>query len=91
MSLAQCLFSFFGPANTILMMQNREKQAAWCLLAYVLVLFAICRLLIPVSGVTGGALAMLLSSFFYNILLAVVVWRSTRIGSPFLLGLVRRR
>jgi O-antigen/teichoic acid export membrane protein len=91
MSGAQCLFSFFGPANTILMMQDRERQSAFCLLAYVLVLAIACRLLIPGGGVTGGAIAMLLSSAFYNVLLAVVLRRSTGIGSPFLRWLFRRR
>ncbi|HVU96450.1 MAG TPA: hypothetical protein VHE34_14575 [Puia sp.] len=83
MSLAQALFSFFGPANTILMTQDREKQAAFCLLAYVAVLAFACRLLIPYGGVTGGALAMLAGSCFYNILLALVLWRTTRIANPF--------
>ena len=89
--LAQCLFSFFGPANTILMMQDKEKQAAFCLLAYVLFLLVLSRLLIPVSAITGGALAMLLSSIFYNLLLTIVLWRTTKISPPWLRALLRNR
>lgn len=88
-SLAQFLFSFFGPANTILMMQDREKYAAVCLLVYVVVMLVASWLLIPVAGITGGALAILISSFVYNFLLAIVTWRLCRIRSPFFGFLVK--
>jgi O-antigen/teichoic acid export membrane protein len=83
-SLAQFLFSAFGPANTILMMQDREKYSARCLLVYVVMLAATSWWLIPVAGITGGALAILISSAGYNILLAVVVYRVCGVRSPFL-------
>jgi O-antigen/teichoic acid export membrane protein len=82
-SLAQFLFSVFGPTNTILMTQGRERYSAFCLLVYVILLAVTSWLLIPVSGITGGALAILLSSAGYNILLAVVVYRLYGICSPF--------
>jgi O-antigen/teichoic acid export membrane protein len=88
-SLAQSLFGFFGPANTILMMQDREKQSAFCLLLYVIVLLVTNCLLIPIAGINGGAVAILLSSLFYNVLLAVVTYRLSGIISPFLSFLVR--
>jgi O-antigen/teichoic acid export membrane protein len=90
-SLAQFLFSFFGPANTILMMQDREKYSAGCLLVYVLVLVGASRLLIPMAGITGGALAILIGSLVYNLLLAVVTWRLCGIRSPFFAFLVKPR
>jgi O-antigen/teichoic acid export membrane protein len=90
-SLAQFLSSFFGPANTILMMQDREKYSAGCLLVYVLVLLAMSWWLIPGGGITGGALAILVSSGVYNILLAVVTYRLFGIYSPFFSWLVPRR
>jgi O-antigen/teichoic acid export membrane protein len=83
-SLAQFLFSAFGPANTILMMQDREKYSAGCLLVYVVLLAATGWWLIPSGGITGGALAILMSSVGYNILLAVVVYRFCGVRSPFL-------
>ncbi len=82
-SLAQFLFSVFGPTNTILITQGRERYSAICLLAYVILLAVTSWLLIPVSGITGGALAILLSSAGYNILLAIVVYRLYGIYSPF--------
>jgi O-antigen/teichoic acid export membrane protein len=88
-SLAQFLFAIFGPANTILMMQDREKYSAGCLLLYVVMLAGTSRWLIPGGGITGGALAILISSAVYNILLAVVVYRVCGVRSPFLAWLVR--
>lgn len=88
-SLAQFLFSLFGPANTILMMQDREKYSAICLLVYVIVLVVASRLLIPIGGITGGALAILIGSLVYNILLAMVTWRLCGIRSPFFAFLVK--
>jgi O-antigen/teichoic acid export membrane protein len=90
-SVAQFLFSFFGPSNTILMMQDGEKYSALCLLIYVVVLAVLCRMLIPVAGVTGSAIAILISSLLYNVLLAVVGYRVSRIHSPFFSFLIRQR
>lgn len=90
-SLAQFLFSLFGPANTILMMQGRESYSAFCLLVYVVVLILTSRLLLPVSGITGGALAILISSAVYNCLLNILVYRIYGICSPFLSFLVKLR
>lgn len=90
-SLAQFVFSLFGPANTILMMQDREKYSAGCLLVYVGLLSATSWWLIPSGGIAGGAMAILVSSAIYNILLAVVVWRVCGVRSPFLAWLVRPR
>ena len=90
-SLAQFLFSAFGPANTILMMQDREKYSAGCLLLYVVMLAATSSWLIPAGGITGGALAILISSAVYNVVLAVVVYRVCGVWSPFLAWVVRGR
>jgi len=90
-SLAQFLFSLFGPANTILMMQDKEKYSALCLLIYVLTLSAASRWLIPIAGLTGGALAILIGSGVYNIMLAVLVWRLCGVRSPWLAFFLRSR
>jgi len=90
-SVAQFLFALFGPANTILMMQDRERYAAGCLFAYVAMLAGASWWLIPVAGITGGALAILLSNAAYNVLLAVVVYRSCGVRSPFLGWMVKTR
>jgi len=88
-SSAQFLFSFFGPANTILMMQDKEKYSAACLLFYVVALVITSILFIPAGGITGGALAILISSFLYNLLLALVTYRLSGIYSPFFSFLIK--
>ena len=88
-SSAQFLFSFFGPANTILMMQDQEKYSAGCLLFYVVALVITSILFIPAGGITGGALAILISSFLYNLLLALVTYRLSGICSPFFSFLIK--
>ena len=90
LSVGQFLFSLFGPANTILMIQGKEKYSAICMVVYVLLLVAGCRLLIPVYGVTGAAWAVFGSSLLYNVLLAVVNYRVTGVRSPLISGKLRR-
>jgi O-antigen/teichoic acid export membrane protein len=92
LSIAQSLFSLFGPANTVLMMQNRERQAVLALGVHVVVLLVANLLLIPVLGITGGALALLIACLIYNLVLAVMVYRFCGVISPFFtfLGPVRR-
>ena len=65
------------------MMQNREKQSAICLLVYVVLLLLSNLLLVPRWGVTGGAVAMLVSCLIYNIILAVQAYRLSGVISPF--------
>lgn len=90
LSLSQFFYSLFGPANTILMMQNRERESVICLLIYVSLLIAASRWLIPVWGITGGAAAMLITCLIYNIFLAVYAYRLSGVISPFFAWLVRR-
>lgn len=84
LSLAQLLFSIFGPTNTILMMQGNEKYSAISLFAYVILLFATSLVIIPILGVSGAALSLLISSLFYNILLAILVYKLHGVISPLL-------
>lgn len=91
LSIAQFLFSLFGPANTVLMMQNKEKRSVVCLIVYVVVLFLTSIWLIPVLGITGGAISMLFSCLVYNIVLSVQAYRFSGVISPFLAFLVSSR
>jgi O-antigen/teichoic acid export membrane protein len=84
LSLAQLLFSIFGPTNTILMMQGNEKYSAISLFTYVGLLFVTSVLIIPIFGVPGAALSLLISSLLYNILLAILVYRLHSVISPIL-------
>jgi O-antigen/teichoic acid export membrane protein len=90
-SLAQLLFCLFGPTNTILMMQGREKYSALCLTVYVVLLAVTSRWLIPAGGITGGALAILISSAGYNLLLAIIVYRMYGVCSLFFSWLIKSR
>lgn len=83
MSASNGLFGIFGPANTVLMMQGKEKYSAFALLVYVILLTVLSRLLIPIQGITGAAWAMLISNVFYNILLSVYARHHTGVISPF--------
>jgi O-antigen/teichoic acid export membrane protein len=91
MTVSNALFGLFGPANTILMMQGKEKLSAIALLVYVILLTVLSRLLIPLQGITGAALAMLISNVIYSILLAVYAGHHTGVISPFFRMLAKRR
>ena len=91
LSISNALFAFFGPANTILMMQGREKASAIALLVYVIFLTVLSYLLIPKQGITGAALAMLLSNIVYNILLAVYAKCYTGVSAPLFRLFEKRR
>jgi O-antigen/teichoic acid export membrane protein len=85
MSISNALFGIFGPANTILMMQGKEKLSAIALLVYVILLAGLSRLLIPIQGITGAALAMLMSNIVYN------ARRHTGVSAPLFKLFAKRR
>jgi O-antigen/teichoic acid export membrane protein len=91
MSVSNALFALFGPANTILMMQGKEKLSAIALLVYVILLTVLSRILIPLQGITGAAMAMLISNFMYNILLTLYAKNYTGVVSPFFRMFAKRR
>jgi O-antigen/teichoic acid export membrane protein len=91
MSISNALFAIFGPANTILMMQGKEKLSAIALLVYVTLLTVLSCMLIPTQGITGAALAMLISNIVYNILLAVYAQRYTGVSAPLFNLFAKRR
>jgi O-antigen/teichoic acid export membrane protein len=73
------------------MMQGRENYAAVCLTVYVVLLALTSRWFIPHDGITGGALAILVSSAAYNLLLAVIVYRLYGIRSLFFSWFIKPR
>lgn len=90
LSCAQFLFSFFGPAHIILTMQDKEKYAVMALVIYVAALLLTNILLVPVLGMNGGMISVLISSLVYNLVLGIMAWRLCGVVSPALL-FVRRR
>lgn len=91
LSVSQFFYSIFGPANTILMMQGRERQSVICLFVYVLVLLVLNLVLVPIWGITGGAWGTLIGCLIYNLLLAIQAYRFNGVVSPFLGFLLRSR
>lgn len=89
LSISQFLYSLFGPANTMLMMQNQEKQAVRSLVIFVVLLTVLNLVLVPVWGITGGAVGTLAGTLVYNILLAVDAYKFSGVCSPFLAFWVR--
>jgi O-antigen/teichoic acid export membrane protein len=89
LSLAQFLFSLFGPAHVILTMMDKEKYATLALLIYVIVLFAGNLLLVPVWGINGGTLGVIIGSLAYNGVLAFMAYRFCGVLSPCLLWVQR--
>jgi len=84
LSISQFFYAFFGPASTMLMMQGYEKYSAFCLLGYVVLLTLANIWLIPLMGITGGALATLICCFIYNVTLSISAYRRIGVISPWL-------
>jgi len=72
---SQFLYSLFGPSNALLMMQGKQKQAAFALLADIILNCLLLFLFINWLGLTGVALASFCGSLFYNIVLRILVNR----------------
>jgi O-antigen/teichoic acid export membrane protein len=73
LSAAQLLYSLFGPSSALLMMQGRQKQAAFILLADVAVSIILFIVFIKAFGLEGAVWATVFSVFIYNLLLRVMV------------------
>lgn len=81
---ANFLFVVFGPFNTILMMQGKEKYAALALFINVVLLIILNCFFIPAMGINGAGLAMLISMAVYSILLSLFARHHTGVTSPFI-------
>jgi O-antigen/teichoic acid export membrane protein len=73
LSASQLLYSVFGPSSALLMMQGRQKQAAFILLADVAVSIILFGVFIKLYGLTGAVWATVISVFIYNLLLRIMV------------------
>jgi O-antigen/teichoic acid export membrane protein len=90
LTAANLLFAAFGPCNTILMMQGKERYAGWLLFVNVVVLAVLSSVLIPLYGIAGAGLAMLICMMLYGMLLAFFAKRYAGVGLPFLPAAFRR-
>lgn len=75
LALTQVLNVFFGPVGTLLILTGYERQAAYGMLAAVLLTVILNALFIPIWSVTGTAFAFLASTLMWNLWLAILVYR----------------
>ncbi|WP_281231279.1 MATE family efflux transporter [Flavobacterium gelatinilyticum] len=77
--IGQGICSLFGSAPVYLNMTGRQHIFQIILLGAVIINFILNRFLIPVYGMTGGAIAFFCSSFFWNFVSAVIIFRRDKI------------
>ncbi|KAF2514078.1 oligosaccharide flippase family protein [Flavobacterium zhairuonense] len=77
--IGQGICSAFGTASVYLNMTGRQHIFQIILILAVIVNFTLNRFLIPIYGMTGGAIAFVSSSFFWNLVVAIVIYRKDKI------------
>jgi len=70
---SQFLYALFGPSSALLMMQGKQRQAAFAMLFDIVFNCILFFLLIDWLGLVGVALASFFGSLFYNIFLRILV------------------
>jgi O-antigen/teichoic acid export membrane protein len=76
--IGQGICSAFGSSSVYLNMTGRQHIYQIILIIAVIINFVLNRLLIPVYGMTGAAIAFVSSSFFWNFVSAVVIYRKDK-------------
>ncbi|WP_209562884.1 MATE family efflux transporter [Flavobacterium sp. 1355] len=76
--IGQGACSAFGSSSVYLNMTGRQHIYQIILIIAVIINFVLNRLLIPVYGMTGAAIAFVSSSFFWNFVSAVVIYRKDK-------------
>ncbi|MFE3848369.1 polysaccharide biosynthesis C-terminal domain-containing protein [Flavobacterium sp. LB3P45] len=77
--IGQGICSAFGSAPVYLNMTGRQHVFQIILVVAVLVNFFLNRLLIPEYGMTGAAIAFIVSSFFWNFISAMVIYKKDKV------------
>jgi O-antigen/teichoic acid export membrane protein len=77
--IGQGICSAFGSASVYLNMTGRQHVFQIILVVAVFVNFILNRLLIPEYGMMGAAIAFVVSSFFWNLISAVVIYKKDRV------------
>lgn len=77
--IGQGTCSIFGSAGVYLNMTGRQAIFQRILIVAVLLNFILNRFLIPSYGMTGAAIAFVLSSFFWNFSAAVIIYRKDKV------------
>lgn len=77
--IGQGICSMFGAAPVYLNMTGKQHVFQIILIVAVIINFVLNRLLIPVYGMTGAAIAFVSSSFFWNFVVAVFIYKKDKI------------
>lgn len=77
--IGQGVCSAFGAAPVYLNMTGRQHSFQIILIAAVALNFVLNRILIPQYGMTGAAIAFVSASFFWNLVVAIVVYQKDKI------------
>jgi len=77
--IGQGICSLFGSAPVYLNMTGRQHIFQIILIGAVSINFTLNRFLIPIYGMTGAAIAFFCSSFFWNFVSAVVIYKKDKI------------
>lgn len=77
--IGQGVCSAFGAAPVYLNMTGRQHTFQIILIAAVALNFVLNRILIPQYGMTGAAIAFVSASFFWNLVVAIVVYQKDKI------------
>ncbi|MBF4483662.1 MULTISPECIES: MATE family efflux transporter [unclassified Flavobacterium] len=77
--IGQGICSLFGSAPVYLNMTGRQHIFQVILIGAVIINFILNRFLIPIYGMTGAAAAFFCSSFFWNFVSAVVIYKKDKI------------
>ncbi|RKR10215.1 O-antigen/teichoic acid export membrane protein [Flavobacterium sp. 90] len=77
--IGQGICSAFGPAPVYLNMTGRQHVFQIILIIAVAINFVLNRFLIPVYGMNGAAIAFVSSSFFWNFVTTVFIYKKDRI------------
>ncbi|WP_093869460.1 MATE family efflux transporter [Tenacibaculum sp. MAR_2010_89] len=75
MVVSQGICTLFGSVNVYLNMTGKQKYFQNILICSVVINFILNRILIPVYGMEGAAIAFSCSLFFWNILATIVVYK----------------
>jgi O-antigen/teichoic acid export membrane protein len=77
--VGQGLCSIFGSAPVYLNMTGRQSVFQQILIVAVVINFVLNRLLIPKYGMNGAAIAFVCSSFFWNFISAIVIYKKDKV------------
>ncbi|MNT69512.1 hypothetical protein D3C72_2078380 [compost metagenome] len=77
--IGQGICSAFGSASVYLNMTGRQHIFQIILIIAVVLNFVLNRFLIPEYGMTGAAIAFVSSSFFWNLVVAIVIYQKDKI------------